>query len=290
MNMTIDYFVPLHQVCLRIDGHSENRRALAREVALRWGVRRPGDRAAFDWGALPSAAARGAAFSLGTPRGTLAVLQGADSGLWLMRREVRDRRVEGRVWRHEIFVSDDSRSDIVGVRTSVAFGKNTVAPDAAPFVVASLVRNCVLRDGAVRLDTRPTIPAADETAALLELIGSRDRLLPVLVFSHAVDGDASLDVKALAQRLAGFAHVMVAGPAAVRTAVEFREAHCKEHLPAVTLFWPCTAAWSGASLVRWSGADVRAEGFFLRLGTGVLRASCGTASNWFGALADRVLE
>lgn len=283
-------FVPLHQARLRSDGHSDDARVLAREIALRWGLRRPGDRSSFDWGALPDAAQRGGAFSVSTARGTLTVMRGVDTGLWLMRRDVRDLKVEGRVWRHEVFVSGDDLSDIVGVRTSVAFGKNTVAPDAAPSVVSALVRNCLLRDGPARISSRARRVEFEDAGAMQQLVGSTERQLPVLTFSCRADEGTPFDVNALAQRLAGFAHVLVASPDVTRIAGQVIGVGFGHLVSPATLFWPCSASWSGASHENWAAPAVRAEGFLAELERRVLRASCDTTGNWFGTLTDRAVD
>lgn len=283
----IDQFFPLHQLHFRSHRHGNESRELARDLALRWTLTRRSDRS-FDWGALPSGAATGAVFNAPSKRGSVSVLQGVDTGLWLMRRETVDPKVEGRTWRHDIFVADDGSADVIGVRTSVALGRNVVVPNQLPSVIAALVQNCALLDDKTQVQTKPRTVTEHDLAPVLDLLASPARTLPVLFINRSIRGRAALDAQKVADKLAGFAHVLVVMPDAAPTVSQYLAKEMGVQFEAVTLCWPVPAAARGAVHGRWDTKQAKAPAFWPFLEAGVIRASVGTVEHWLGSLFARL--
>ncbi|PNE59613.1 hypothetical protein A8H39_00245 [Paraburkholderia fungorum] len=278
-----DQFFPLHQIRFRSHRHGSESRALARELALRW-TRTRGPDGSFDWSDLPPAATAGAAFATRSRGGSVSVLQGIDTGLWLMRREIIDPKVEGRVWQHDVFVADDGGADVIGVRTSVALGRNMVAPVRRPSIIAALVRNSALLDDKTQVQTKPLTVTAHDVAPVLDLLASSARTLPVLFINQSIRGRTPLDAQKVADKLAGFAHVLVVMPDAGPTVSQYLAQEMGVQFDALTLCWPVSAAARGAAHVRWDTVQAKDPAFWPFLEASVIRSSVGTMEDWLGSL------
>lgn len=278
-----DHFYPLHQIRFRSSLHGVDSRALAREIALRWTLPRRSD-GSFDWGMLPPAAATGSTFTARSSRGSVSVLQGIDSGLWLMRRDSFDPKVKGRTWRHEIFVADDGIADVIGVRLSAALGRNMVAPAQRSAVIATLVNNCALLDDRTQVQTKPRTVTTYDVTPVMELLFSPCRGLPVLL----LDPHASPDARQVASNLAGFAHVLTVMPDAKPTVDHYVAKEMGMQVNAVTLCWPISAAAGGAMHMSWDRGQVKDPAFWPAVVSRVIRSSVGTMESWLGPLATKL--
>jgi hypothetical protein len=283
-----DQFFPLHQIRFRSHHHGSESRALARELVLRWTLARQAD-GSFDWSGLPPAAIAGAPFSAQSPRGSVSVLQGIDTGLWLMRRDTNDPKVEGRTWRHDIFVADDDSGDAIGVRTSVALGRNMVAPVRRPSVITALVRNCALLDDKTQVQIKPRSVTEHDVTPVFDLLSSPARTLPVLFINRSVRGSTSLDAQKISEKLTGFAHVLVVMPDATSTVSQYLAKEMGVHFDAVTLCWPAPAAARGAAHASWDMTQARAAAFWTFVEAAVTRSSVGTTEDWLGSQVARLV-
>jgi len=278
-----DNFYPIHQIRFRSRLHGVESRALAREIALRWTLPRRSD-GSFDWSALPPAAVAGSTFTAQSKRGSVSVLQGIDTGLWLMRRESIDPKVEGRIWRHEIFVTDDGIADVIGVRVSAALGRNLVAPVHRSAVIATLVRNCAFVDDKTLVQAKPRTVTTYDVKPVLDLLASPGRTLPVLL----LNGHTSPDARQVADKLAGFAHVLMVMPDAVPAVSRYFAKETGMQIDAVTLCWPVSAAARGAAHMNWDRGQVKDPDFWASVVSGVIRSSVGSMEDWLGSLVTRL--
>lgn len=278
-----DQFYPLHQIRFRSRLHGVESRALAREIALRWTLPRRSD-GSFDWGMLPPAAGTGSPFTARSSRGSVSVLQGVDSGLWLMRRDRIDPKVKGRIWRHEIYVADDGTADAIGVRLSAALGRNMVAPVQRSSVIATLVNNCGLLDDSTQVQTKPRTVTTYDVTPVMAMLTSPGRSLPVLL----LDPYTSLEARHVAGNLAGFAHVLTVMPDAAPIVDHYIAKEMGIQTDAVTLCWPISAAAAGAAHRSWQRSQVKDPGFWPSVVAGVTRSSVGTMESWLGTLVSRL--
>ncbi|WP_449414445.1 hypothetical protein [Pandoraea soli] len=214
----------------------------------------------------------------------VSVLRGIDTGLWLMRRDSFDRKIDGRIWRHEVFVGDDGSGDVIGVRVSVAPGRNMVVPMRRSSVISSLVRNCALLDDKTQVQTKPRMVTKLDVAPVLDLLASPTRTLPVLLFNRFIQDSMHLDAQRVADKLAGFAHVLVVMPDTAATVRQYLAKEMGVQLSAVTICWPVSAADHGAVHAKWDLIQVKDPAFWHFLEAGVIRASVGTMATWLGSL------
>lgn len=284
-----EQFFPLYQARFRSHLYGPASRALAREIALRSTLPRKAN-GSFDWSRLPPAAASGEAFSAQSRRGAVAVLQGSDTGMWLLRRDSIDQKVANRVWRTEVFVSDDGESDVIGVRASVALGRNMVAPVERSPLIAALVKNCAFIDSKTRVQSRSRNVTTNDVTPVLDLLVAPTRTLPVLLLSPTVGGRSQSDAQNIADRLAGFAHVLVVMPDARAAVMQFLTKDRGVRLDAMTLCWPSASTERGASDMSWDLATVKGAGFIDFLESAVIRSTVGTQDAWLGPLGDRLLR
>lgn len=278
-----EQFYPLHQTCFRSRHHGVESRALARDIAVRWTLPRRSD-GSFDWGNLPPAAAVGSTFLARSKRGSVSVLQGVDTGLWLMRRDAIDPKIKGRIWRHEIFVTDDGTADVVGARLSVALGRNMVAPVQRSPVVAALVNNCAFLDDRTQVQTKPRSVTTYDVTPVMDLIAAPGRRLPVLILVP----QASTDARQVANNLAGFAHVLTVMPDALPIVGHYVAKELGMHIDAVGLCWPVSTVANGAVHMSWDRAQVKEPAFWPNVQSGIIRSSVGTRENWLGSFAARL--
>ncbi|UIF89445.1 hypothetical protein [Cupriavidus sp. UYPR2.512] len=281
----VEQFYPLHQIRLRSRNHGVDSRALAREIALRWTLPRRSD-GSFNWGMLPPAAAIGAPFTTKSTRGTVSVLQGIDTGMWLMRRDGIDPKVKGRIWRHEIFVADDGIADVIGVRLSAAFGRNMIASAQRSAVVASILNNCACLDDRTQVQTKPRTVTIYDVGPLMELLAAPGRRLPVLL----LDPQTSPEAWHVANSLAGFAHVLTIMPDALTTVGHYAAKELGMHIDAVTLCWPVPEATGHAAPAHWNSAQVKDAAFWPETVSGIIRSSVGTRESWLGSLASKLVS
>lgn len=279
----VEQFYPLHQVRFRSRNHGSDSRALAREIALRWTLSRRSD-GSFNWATLPAAAAVGAPFTIKSARGTVAVLQGIDTGLWLMRRDGLDPKVKGRIWRHEIFVADDGIADVIGVRLSAALGRNMVAPAQRSAVVASILNNCGCLDDRTQVQTKPRTVTSYDVGPLMEMLAAPRRRLPVLI----LDPETSPEAPHIASSLAGFAHVLTVMPDALAAVGHYAAKELGVHVDAVTLCWPASESTGRVEPTLWNSAQVKDAAFWPETVSGIIRSSVGTREDWLGSLADKL--
>ena len=280
-----EQFYPLHQIRFRSRNHSVESRALAREIALRWTIPRRTD-GSFNWGMLPAAAAVGSPFTAPSPRGSVSVLQGIDTGLWLMRRDGIDPKVKGRIWRHEIFVADDGIADVIGVRLSAAFGRNMVAPAQRSAVIASIVSNCACLDDSTQVQVKPRTVTTYDVAPVMDLLAAPGRRLPVLL----LDPHTSPYAWQAANSLAGFAHVVMVMPDALPTVVHYAAKDLGMNIDAVSPCWPVSVAAGGATHMSWNSGQVKDSGFWPYVVSGIIRSSVGTRESWLGSLTNRLVS
>lgn len=207
-----------------------------------------------------------------------------------MRRDSIDQKVANRVWRTEVFVSDDGESDVIGVRASVALGRNMVAPVERSPLVAALVKNCAFIDCKTRVQSRSRNVTTNDVTPVLDLLVAPTRTLPVLLLSSAVGGRGQSEAQNIADKLAGFAHVLVVMPDARAAVMQFLIKELGVRLDAMTLCWPRASTGRGASDVSWDIATAKGAGFSEFLVSAVIRSTVGTLDAWLGPLGDRLLR
>ena len=182
----------------------------ARREVLAWAQKR--------CGRLPDAAWNGRAFEhMVGGRTALGVrIDQPDSDIWALRSDDPDKNVPGRTWTTEVVIGRlADRPARLSLRLLLSSPEDEPAIEpAVPGLLRQIGDRCGLSSDGVRVTVQPwRVDTDDELAALIELLGSRERRLPVVIASgdeRAHDPAAPLlDVEILAKAMVGLAHVVV---------------------------------------------------------------------------------
>lgn len=174
----------------------------ARELILTW--------AKEQHGILPDGALEGRPFDLDRPGDPLRVITpvGDPNAYWALRLNRVDQEVAGRIWTVEAHLASSGERAHFGFRMSVlSEGLHALKP---PRFIKELEQAVGLEIDGFRLKGLPQNARSErEGAALIALIEDEKRSLPVVVFSHDVDGEIrSKAAASLAKIARGFAHVV----------------------------------------------------------------------------------
>jgi hypothetical protein len=188
---------------------------LARREVLAWAQKR--------CGRLPDPAWHGQSFEhMVGGRTALGVrIERPHTDLWAVRGDDPDKGVPGRIWTTEVVIGRlEGRPAQLSLRLLMSSPEDEPAIDpAVPSLLREIAASCGLASGGHKLSVEPWRIGTDEdAAALVELLRSPERLIPVVVASgdeRAADPAApSIDVATLARAMLGLAHVVVV-PAAL---------------------------------------------------------------------------
>ena len=215
----------------------------ARREVLAWAQKR--------CGSLPEAAWNGHAFDhMVGGRTALGVrIDQPDSDIWALRSDDPDKNVAGRTWTTEVVIGClAGQSPRLSLRLLLSSPEDEPAIEpAVPGLLRQIGDTCGLVNDGRRLADQPwRVDSDDAVAALIELLGARERRLPVVVASgdeRADDPSAPLlDVETLAAKMLGLAHVVVLpAPFTYRLSDEFGKVRSVYH-GAARLYLPGFAA------------------------------------------------
>lgn len=211
----------------------------ARREVLAWAQKR--------CGRLPEGAWNGRAFDhmIGGRTALGVRIEQSDSDIWALRSDEPDTNVAGRTWTTEVVIRRlADRPARLSLRLLLSSPEDEPAIEpAVPGLLREIGDRCGLSSDGVRVTVQPwRVDTDDELAALIELLASPARRLPVVIASgdeRADDPSAPLlDVEILAKAMVGLAHVVVLpAPFTYRLSDEFGKVRSVFH-GAARLFLP----------------------------------------------------
>ena len=139
-----------------------------------------------------------------------------DMDLWAIRTDDPDKHIPGRVWTTEVTVGFlRSESARLSLRLLISTTENELEIEpATPGCIQQISNACALLSDGVNLNIAPwEVDSASHVGRLINLLASKNRMLPVIVASgvqggaHA--GQPLIDTEELARTTLGLAHVVV---------------------------------------------------------------------------------
>ena len=167
---------------------------------------------------------------------------------------------DGVVWDSDFVANfDESR---ISIRLDRTYSEDALAIDAAfstPHFISLLVRQGYLQDDKALPVLRTAIPFSDGQANLIrELVsGEGGYQLPVVLVFKASDGSEPLEVKWLASRLKGAAHVLVEEAPGLCSGIRALCGNSADTFGGIRIFFPSWPVREKKITYRTAGADMK---------------------------------